>query len=181
MVDPTLMFPGMTPDDWRVKRGITNTKGVLARNDNWKDFATLRAFMARRSPWKKWDPRVLELYLKHAFTEAVDEEGKPCVNPTLRKEEEAILYPSEAHTVNPADVAKIARQLPLHYIWADFPEFVQDNAKADICAAAENKLVSVRKVPGAGHLIPQEKPDDLALAINAILPSFAAAPLKASL
>ncbi|KAH7912724.1 Alpha/Beta hydrolase protein [Hygrophoropsis aurantiaca] len=152
LVEPTLMFPGMAPDDHRITRGNANVKGVLTRRDRWKDRESTLKYLSVRHPWKKWDPRVLQLHLDHGFM-TVSADPETYFTPTLTKEEEAPLYLCESHIIQPSDLGKICSQMPVHVVWAEHPEFISPLAKEEILDAAERKTASVRTLPGAGHLV----------------------------
>ncbi|KAH7927430.1 alpha/beta-hydrolase [Leucogyrophana mollusca] len=180
LVEPTLMFPGMPPDDHRVIHGNANVKGVLSRRDRWKDREATLKYLSSRHPWKKWDPRVLQQHLDHGFM-TVSDGNESYVTPTLTKEEEAPLYLCESHIIPPSELGRICLQIPVHIVWAEYPEFISPLAKEEIIDAAGRRAASVRTISGAGHLVPQEKPDKLASFIHDILASLASLPLKAAL
>ncbi|KAG1871751.1 Alpha/beta hydrolase fold-1 [Suillus subalutaceus] len=155
MVEPTLMFPSLTPTDPRSIHG--------AANGNVDEVVG-----GGKGVWRKWDKRVLSSYLRYGFEEVNESElgagkKKSYVTPTLRKEEESPLYACLSHTA----VEEAGRGV--HVVWADFEEFISKVAKKDILDAAEHRVVSQRIIKGAGHLIPQEKPDELGEALGEIL------------
>ncbi|KAL4079050.1 hypothetical protein J3A83DRAFT_4367769 [Scleroderma citrinum] len=138
--------------------------------------------------WSRWDDRALALYVEYAFEDI--HEPAPSNNPvtfgsyttpTFRKDEESMLYACLEHTVQPSQLAHLCKFLRpdtskgfddpggVHIIWAEIEEFISKSARADILSAAENSIISQRIIQGTGHLIPQEKPDDLAIALYDVL------------
>ncbi|KAG2158770.1 uncharacterized protein EDB93DRAFT_1100392 [Suillus bovinus] len=149
MVEPTLMFPSLTPTDPRSIHGAANVRGFDEVVDG------------QQGVWRKWDKRVLDLYVRCGFEEVNQSNlgtGKKesYVTPTLRKDEESPLAVEEAGR-------------GVHVIWADFEEFVSKASREEILDAAEHRVVSQRTIKGAGHLVPQEKPDKLGEALVEIL------------
>jgi len=102
------------------------------------------------------------------------DEANSYVTPTLRKDEESPLYACLSHTVQPQSLSRACRAVGeagggVHFVWAEFEEFITKVAREEILEAAEHRVMSQRIVRGAGHLIPQEKPDALGEALIEIL------------
>ncbi|KAH0826887.1 Alpha/Beta hydrolase protein [Lanmaoa asiatica] len=178
LLEPTLMFPFMSPTDPRMIHGAANVRGALAKRDTWPSRTELKRWLTTngKSIWNRWDPRVLDLYVEHAFEEVVRPEGQGShITPRLRKDEEASLYTCLAHTIEPSQLAAVCTALNgvgkrgVHIIWAEFEEFISKTAKADILDAAEHRIATQRTVMGSGHLVPHLKPDALGDAIHEVL------------
>lgn len=140
----------------------------------------------RKGIWSKWDDRALALYVEYALQDIHEsvasnaEASKSYTTSAFRNDEESLLYACLEHTVQPSQLARLCRDLSpgtskgsdtpggVHVIWAEIEEFISKSARAEILDAAENRIVSQRIV-GAGHLMPQEKPDDLAHALYDVL------------
>ncbi|KAG0697843.1 Alpha/Beta hydrolase protein [Suillus ampliporus] len=177
MVEPTLMFPSLSSTDPRSIHGAANVRRSLAKRDRWSNRETLMKWLVGgKGVWRKWDERVLSTYVRYGFEE-VDESagaGKSYVTPTLRKDEESPLYACLSHTVEPEALGRVCRVVGeagrgVHVVWAEFEEFVSKAVREEILDAAENRVVSQRIIKGAGHLVPQEKPDRLGDAFIEIL------------
>jgi pimeloyl-ACP methyl ester carboxylesterase len=133
--------------------------------------------------WRKWDKRVLSSYVRYGFEEVNESDlgtgkRKSYVTPTLRKDEESPLYACLSHTVEPESLGRVCRAVEeagrgVHVVWADFEEFISKTARDEILDAAEHRVVSQRTIKGAGHLVPQEKPDELGEALVEILNTIA--------
>ncbi|KAG2126065.1 Alpha/beta hydrolase fold-1 [Suillus clintonianus] len=180
MVEPTLMFPSLTPTDPRAIHGAANVRGCLAKRDRWTEREALtRWLVGGKGVWRKWDERVLSGYVKYGFEEVIESEldagkRKSHVTPTLRKDEESPLYACLSHTVEPESLGRACRAVEeagrgVHVVWAEFEEFISKTARKEILDAAEHRVVSQRTIKGAGHLVPQEKPDALGEALVEIL------------
>ncbi|KAG8218013.1 Alpha/Beta hydrolase protein [Butyriboletus roseoflavus] len=178
LVEPTLMFPFMSPTDLRSIHGAANVRGALAKRDTWPSRTELKRWLTTsgKGLWVRWDPRVLDLYMEHAFEEVAISEGQESyITPTLRKDEEAPLYSCPAHTIEPSQLAAVCTALNeggkrgVHVIWAEYEEFISKTAKAEILDAAEHRISTERTVMGSGHLVPQLKPDALGDAMHEVL------------
>lgn len=68
LVEPTVMFPSMSPTDPRSIHGAANVRGALAKRDRWPSRAEFKRWLATsgKSIWGRWDPRVLDLYVVRA-------------------------------------------------------------------------------------------------------------------
>ncbi|KAG2136778.1 Alpha/beta hydrolase fold-1 [Suillus cothurnatus] len=184
MVEPTLMFPSLTPTDPRSIHGAANVRGSLAKRDRWPDRETLMKWLVGgKGVWRKWDKRVLSSYVRYGFEEVNESDlgtgkRKSYVTPTLRKDEESPLYACLSHTVEPESLGRVCRAVEeagrgVHVVWADFEEFISKMARDEILDAAEHRVVSQWTIKGAGHLVPQEKPDELGEALVEILNTIA--------
>jgi len=179
MVEPTLMFPSLTPTDPRSIHGAANVRGSLAKRDRWTDREALTKWLVGgKGVWRKWDKRVVDDYVRYGFEEVNESHlgtgKKSYVTPTLRKDEESPLYACLSHTVETESLGRACRAVEeagrgVHVVWADFEEFISKESRKEILDAAEHRVVSQRTIKGAGHLIPQEKPDELGEALVEIL------------
>jgi len=178
LLEPTVMFPSMSPTDPRSIHGAANVRGARAKRDTWSSRAEFKrwAMTTGKSIWARWDPRMLELYVEHAFEEVMSSEGQASyITPRLRKDEEAQLYACQAHTIEPSQLAAVCTALSgvgrqgVHIIWAELEEFISKTAKAEILDAAKHRIMTQRTVMGSGHLVPQLTPDALGDAMHEVL------------
>lgn len=65
LLEPTVMFPSMSPTDPRSIHGAANVRGARTKRDTWTSRAEFRDWLTKsgRSIWSRWDPRVLDLYV----------------------------------------------------------------------------------------------------------------------
>ncbi|KAN0076730.1 hypothetical protein V8E55_010585 [Tylopilus felleus] len=177
LLEPTVMFPSMSPTDPRSIHGAANVRGARTKRDTWTSRAEFRDWLTKsgRSIWSRWDPRVLDLYVEHGFEDVVTQDGKTHITTRVRNDEEAPMYECSEHTIEPSRLAAVCTALDevgkrgVHIIWAEFEEFISKTAKAEILDAAEHRVTTQRTVKGSGHLVPQLKPDALGDAMHEAL------------
>ncbi|KAJ6585089.1 Alpha/beta hydrolase fold-1 [Mycena capillaripes] len=152
-----------------IELGKARVKGVAARRDKWKDTDELTSWMKRRHPWKTWDPRILDIHLRHGFEKAVVE-GREILTPKCSTAQESILYTHEPHVLAGQEFHKVCSRISVHILFAESAEFVSPKARSAICDASAGRVVaSVSIIPHTGHLAVQEQPDATAVSIfNAI-------------
>ncbi|KAI6100606.1 hypothetical protein F5141DRAFT_308717 [Pisolithus sp. B1] len=138
-----------------------------------------------KTPWSKWDDRVLDLFVERALEDvceptlplqgsATTAKSRTYVRSMNRKEEESSLYMHSQHTVEPAHLAHMCAALDLggggvHIMWAESEEYISQSSRAGILDAASRRVISDRVVPGSGHLVPQETPRQLAETLYDVL------------
>ncbi|KAF9220132.1 hypothetical protein BS17DRAFT_739673 [Gyrodon lividus] len=187
LLEPTLMFPSLSPSDPRSIHGAANVRGALAKRDKWSSRADARRWLVGngKGVWTRWDKSVLDLFVEYAFEDVSSAEGS-YTTPSLRKDEESPLYACLAHTIEPSQLVSVCARLNVdgkqgvHILWAEVEGFISKTARADILDAAGRRITTQRTIKGAGHLVPQEKPDELADALNEVL-GVIVRTLKASL
>ncbi|KAG9313296.1 hypothetical protein JVU11DRAFT_5600 [Chiua virens] len=178
--EPTLMFPGMSPDDPRSLHGAANVRGARVKRDTWSSRTEFKKWVTKsgRSIWARWDPRVFDIFVEHGLEEVTVEGKGTHITPRLRKEEESFLYACSEHTVEPSQFASMCKAFNgpgkrgVHVVWAEYEEFISKNAKMDILDAAEHRIATQRTIMGSGHLIPQLKPDALGDTMHELLGSI---------
>lgn len=153
MVEPTLMFPSLSPTDPRSIHGAANVRGSLTKRDRWPSKEALQTWLAGgKGVWRKWDKRVLSSYVQYGFqvVDPLGDEAKSYVTPTLRKDEESPLYACLSHTVQPQSLSRACRAVReagggVHVVWAEFEEFmyvaslVIDRPESDSVSVIEPK------------------------------------------
>ncbi|EIM81900.1 uncharacterized protein STEHIDRAFT_66011 [Stereum hirsutum FP-91666 SS1] len=123
-IEPVMLPPPISPNDPRIRMGINNVKGVLSRKNRWDDMNDLEKWLGNRYPWKIWDRRVLEIYLKHGFKLINDEDGSQYVTSRITKKNEAKFYEHEEHFIAGAEVHKTCALVPVHCVFGERPEMV---------------------------------------------------------
>ncbi|TCD66093.1 hypothetical protein EIP91_001851 [Steccherinum ochraceum] len=125
------------------------------RLDTWKSRDEAHQWFVKRYPWKRWDPRVLELFVRYGLHDL----------PTGT-------YPTRYEGVTLAYWLSFV--LPYLFIaslavgkkWCMW----DDEIRAGILdVEAGRRMTSVTTVDNAGHLIPQENPEGMANAIWMLL------------
>ncbi|KAJ7087788.1 Alpha/beta hydrolase fold-1, partial [Mycena epipterygia] len=148
-----------------IELGKARVKAVAARRDTWADGDELAAWMRKRHPWKTWDARVFDIYLRHGF-KRVHVAGRTLLTPKCSTTQESRLYTHEPHVRAGHALHKICAQIPVHTVFAESAEFVSPKARSSTCDASAGRIMaSVSTIPRAGHLAVQEQPDATAEAI----------------
>ncbi|KAJ7214392.1 Alpha/beta hydrolase fold-1 [Mycena pura] len=168
LVEPTIISPELfyRQVDERVATMEFAVTLTLTRRERWKSRQDAYAWLARRLPWDSWDPRALRKFTDHGLADVPD--GTVMIK-TDRRHEALSYTDTESHFAAAAELGKISKMIPVHFIWGTenplVPHFVQE-ALAD--GTDGRKAASVTRVKG-GHLLVQEEPDRLSDAICAIL------------
>jgi pimeloyl-ACP methyl ester carboxylesterase len=137
------------------------------RRDKWPSKSDARSWMGSRWPWKNWDSRALDLFVEHGLHP--DSEGGVTLK-TPREHEALTFQDTEAHFHAVIQLAQICHIIPVHLIWSEHLEIIPISVQDSLSDASEGRVVaSITRVPEAGHLVTQEKPDALADAISAVL------------
>ena len=157
LIDPTMLSPkllwqirfmkifGLEARKWLVK-------GALRRKREWGNFTETYQYFRGRQLFKNWSDEMVKSY-----TESIT---GPCSGGGVQ-----LIYPPEwearIYQTIPTDVWKFARalQLPTMVIRGEASNtFTADSEKAFRKFRAGTEFAVV---PGAGHLIPQEKPEEV--------------------
>ncbi|KAG6868097.1 hypothetical protein C0993_007631 [Termitomyces sp. T159_Od127] len=146
-------------------------RGAHERRDVWPDRERAMIALRRRERTAKWDPRILDLFVKYAVVPHPGsyEKETPYLGVTLActRDQEAAMYRDADGPTKPVeDLKKVCRAIPVHMILAGVNDFIPARVHAAILDPKYGGVyASVRKVEGVGHLIPQEAPDQLAVII----------------
>jgi len=184
LIEPSLM----DEDTWNTHKEIHSgfemvTKAVTHRRNVWENKEAAHKYLIGRSPWKSWDPRVVELFAKYGLKDSKDNEGKECVVracPTIH-EASAFQVNLKATWHGAEQVTKLSGLVPIHVIFGEradlMPQAIQD------CVVDESKgrkVSSITKIPG-GHTIVQELPDIVASTISYILDAISSPEIRGRL
>lgn len=158
LIDPTLLSPKLL---WQIKLmklfGLEARsfliKGALRRKRDWQSPGAAYEYFRGRRLFKNWSDEMVKTYTESITASSV----QGGVHLSYPPEWEAQIY----KTI-PTDVWKFAKQLqqPALVIRGENSNtFTADSEKAFRKA---NSRVVFKVVPGAGHLVPQEKPEEVA-------------------
>ncbi|OSD01867.1 alpha/beta-hydrolase [Trametes coccinea BRFM310] len=175
MVDPPMLTPETLSialrEGWPLIRAIDIAR---KRKDVWPSRAAAREWLAKRWPWSRWDPRVLDLYVEHALCDLPTPSHpdlKAGVTLSTTREQEAWGYSGhdDAHA-SLERLKDLCPAIPVHCIFGGQIDMVPLEGQAAIVdEAAGRRMRSIVRVAQSGHLIVQENPRDLALALWGIL------------
>ncbi|EIW53569.1 uncharacterized protein TRAVEDRAFT_133959 [Trametes versicolor FP-101664 SS1] len=145
-------------------------EGAEKRRDVWPSREEAWAQFSGRPAWKRWDPRVLKLYVEHGLRElptAEHPDKTEGVTLTCSKAQEAASFRDRlGRTKAYRYLPHICATMPVHFIWGEIVDSVSEELKQTVMSqGAQGKYASDQRVRGAGHLIPQMQPEGLANAL----------------
>ncbi|THH29498.1 hypothetical protein EUX98_g4691 [Antrodiella citrinella] len=145
-------------------------KAVLKRKDVWSSREEARQFFAKRYPWKKWDPRVLDFFIDYGLRDlptATYPDRQEGVTLACPREQEAATYTLYEGGVRSLELLSVyCPVVPVHCIIGGRPDLISDETRAAIWDVNEGRrMASIATVEGAGHMVAQESPHGTADAI----------------
>ncbi|KAF9256579.1 hypothetical protein L218DRAFT_966280 [Marasmius fiardii PR-910] len=185
IVDPMLSADG--PHHLKKLR-VLLIKGAYERRDVWPDRVTAMSALKRRDRTKKWDPRILDVFIKYGVVPHQGSyfEESPYHGVTLActRDQEAVSHsftrqftffffptfaPCKAMYRDPdgatkpvEDLNKTCKEKPVHLILGGIYDFMPKRThNALIDPKSGRKFASITVIPEAGHLVPLEVPDRL--------------------
>ncbi|KAJ7775678.1 Alpha/Beta hydrolase protein [Mycena maculata] len=143
-------------------------KGAYERRDVWTDRQQAMAALKRRDRTKKWDPRILNIFVEYGVLEhpgaRYPEGAYPGVTLACTRDQEAAMYRDPDGATKPMDTLnRMCHTRPVHLILGGIPDFVPKRVHKAIMEATP--YASITTIEDAGHLIVQEVPDRLGKAI----------------
>ncbi|KAF7333043.1 Abhydrolase domain-containing protein mpaH [Mycena venus] len=143
-------------------------KGAYERRDVWPDRHQAMLLLQRRDRTKKWDPRILKIFVEYGILEhpgaRYPEGAYPGVTLACTRDQEAAMYRDPDGATKPVETLKrLFRAYPVHLILGGEADFVPARVHKAIIDAGP--YASVATIENAGHLIVQEVPDRLGKAI----------------
>ncbi|KAF8230932.1 alpha/beta-hydrolase [Tricholoma matsutake] len=177
IVEPMISPAG--PQHLKNLRSIL-VKGAYERRDVWPDRKLAMKTLKRRALTKKWDPRILDLFVKYAIkphpSSTYVETPYNGVTLACSRDQEAAMYRDADGPVAPVqDLNKVCANRPVHLVFGTVHDFIPARVQAPLLdPQSRPRYASVAKLEGVGHLVPQEAPDRLgsvlydALARNAL-------------
>jgi len=156
-----LIEPIFLPPEWyRIRLSVEDhplASRSIKRTNGWPDEAAALRYLQSRELFRRWDAEVLQLYLRHGMTPS-EEGGLRLVCPPRR---EAALFMGSVH-FDPWPLLPLVR-CPVLILEG---ETSNNKSYIDLAkAAAAIPRASHRVVADAGHLIPMEKPREVAEAL----------------
>ncbi|KAK0205878.1 Alpha/beta hydrolase fold-1 [Desarmillaria ectypa] len=151
-------------------------KGAYERRDVWPDLTTAMASLKRHDRKKKWDPRIQQLFIRHATR---PHPGSYHVrNPytgfslACTRDQEAAMYRDPEGATKPiADLNKACASRPVHLVLGGIYDFLPKRVhEAIVDPSSGRHFASITTIPESGHLVPQEQPDILGeIIFNALI------------
>ncbi|TFK65849.1 hypothetical protein BDN72DRAFT_880692 [Pluteus cervinus] len=171
IVEPMLSPLGSKPME-RLRSKLVMS--AYERRDVWGDASQARKTF-RESQAKRWDPRVLDTFIDfglriHPGSRA---EVAPYHGVTLActREQEAAMYRDTEGLLSPVeDLNHICKRKRVHLILGGKNDYIPKRVHKAIVDPSSGRIyASTRTLEAAGHLIPQEFPEELAAYIYDIL------------
>ncbi|KAM6489266.1 Alpha/Beta hydrolase fold [Amanita muscaria] len=170
LIDPVIMNPYL----FQINEGRVDPLliGALIRRDTWKSKFEAHTLFKRNPFFAAWDPEVLDLYVEHGLYSARDEMGDEIVRLKTPAFQEAVVFLEEqTRTEVFARLHTLDVKIKLRWV---MPGKIGPNelgppgsARERVWLRPENS--SNIRIPGADHLIVQEKPRELANEITDFL------------
>ncbi|KAG6864969.1 hypothetical protein C0991_005876 [Blastosporella zonata] len=168
LVEPTILSQELFDAHAKEREdfAIMSMKVTLARRDSWPDKRSAAAYLRRRLPWKHWDSRVFDAYINHGLRMITTSTGE-ALGLKTSKRQEGMSYPQFAPYIESVTLFRErCMDIPFHIIFGEKIDFMPRYIQEDLYNAVEgSKLVSLTRVPNAGHLVVQENPDGLSVVI----------------
>ncbi|KAJ8522117.1 hypothetical protein ONZ45_g1271 [Pleurotus djamor] len=176
LVEP-MILPAHPPDALDMLES-----GASKRRDIWPSKKEALEIFLSRPSWQAWDRRILELYVEHGL--------RPLPTATYPdKLGVTLACPRHLETVSYRDtisrtrayhfLSTIVRRLPVHILYGAVDDYVPAEVKDDVldkASGGRHKFASLVRVPGAGHLVTQTHPKEVALEIANVLALHSSAP-----
>ncbi|KAI0365459.1 alpha/beta-hydrolase [Pilatotrama ljubarskyi] len=184
-----LVEPGM-PSRELLKKMVDENAPLLravqfakTRKNTWPSRQAAREWLAKRLPWRRWDARILDLFIEHALRDLPTAEYPDAtegVTLATTRASEAHGYSHYEDGFEGLDMLKVlCTAMPVHAIFGAQPDMVPAEMQQNIASEEGRRMRSVVRVAGAGHLVVQEEPRGVALALWGILHEDHALPIPA--
>ncbi|KAJ7615865.1 Alpha/Beta hydrolase protein, partial [Roridomyces roridus] len=163
-----LIEPFLATREMYLRHAAEDTPAAVAatmlRRTQWPSRSEAHAWLSQRAPWRRWDARVLRIYVKHGLRETDD----GTVELKCDRRQEAMAYPDvEPHFDAVGEIKRVCRTVPIHLVWATRSDLVPKAIQDALSDASKGRFVaSITRVEGR-HLLVQEAPDRIAEAICA--------------
>ncbi|KAK7012836.1 alpha/beta-hydrolase [Favolaschia claudopus] len=168
LVEPTMMTKEIMAEAFKRPNEITRVmQAVKTRQDIWESREAARAWFAKRLPWKRWDTRILDTFIRYGLRDlptAAYPDRANGVTLACTREQETVSYIYHQDGVDANDRLKdICPKIPVHCIFGSEIDLVTDETHRGVHEGRD--MASVTRIKGAGHLVSQETPFELAQAI----------------
>ncbi|OBZ79895.1 hypothetical protein A0H81_00120 [Grifola frondosa] len=130
------------------------------RKDIWPSRTAALEWFKKREPWRRWDPAVLQLLTQYALRDL------PTKTYPDRKNGVTLTYAFDSLD----RLSELCSTIPVHTIFGSRHDLIAKETHEGIVDPKQGrKMASISTVPDSGHLVAQENPAGLALALWRIL------------
>ncbi|KAJ6498321.1 alpha/beta-hydrolase [Mycena vulgaris] len=168
LVEPTMMTKEILAEAFKHPTEIVRVmNAVKKRQDIWESREIARAWFAKRLPWKRWDPRILDGFIEYGLrdlpTAAYPDRANGVTLSCTRKQEAAgYIYHQDGVDANER-LKALCPKIPVHCVFGAEIDLVPAETHRCVYDASQGRrMTSVTKIQGAGHLVTQEAPFKLA-------------------
>ncbi|PFH49413.1 hypothetical protein AMATHDRAFT_63272 [Amanita thiersii Skay4041] len=143
------------------------TKAIAAQPSVWESRKAAYDWLVKRSPWKTWDKRIVELYVEHGLRELSD--GRAALK--CERSEEIKGFTDFENTFQALDqIQAVCKQVPIHIVFGAVNDLVPRYSQESVIDKTKGRYVaSIRTIPKAGHMVVQQQPDELANQLFSLL------------
>ncbi|KAI0061735.1 alpha/beta-hydrolase [Artomyces pyxidatus] len=171
LIEPVMMnrsvYAAIATEPPRLAAIMQATK---TRKDIWPSRAAACEWLSRRQPWKRWHPRILELFAESALRDlptATYPDRSDGVTLSCTRVQEAFGYSRFPDTVDGLErLNELCAVIPVHCIYGTAADVLSDSMQQsvfDVCK--EKPLATITILENAGHFAGQEDPQRLAATI----------------
>ncbi|KAK0441531.1 Alpha/Beta hydrolase protein [Desarmillaria tabescens] len=143
---------------------ILASKTIPRRRDFWVSKDEARAYLKKRAPWSLWDTRILDVYIEYGIAPHPTKKG---VHLACTPRHEAMPFITGDSVVPLTELDKTHKIIPIHLVYGERNDLFT-REKQDTLQRGRT-FASVTRIPGAGHLVVQEAPDEVGDVIFDIL------------
>ncbi|KAF8734669.1 hypothetical protein AX14_003179 [Amanita brunnescens Koide BX004] len=163
LIDPVITKPRW-PDDPPPPRSYTGqlSLSALSRRDGWSSRSEALALFQRNPFFASWDPSVLRVYVECGLYRSL---SQPAIRLKMPPIYESVIFDSERTSAEVfAHMSRLDRRIKLRWIvpGIDNPEEMGPPGSIQQRVWLRPVNSTNVKIPNAGHLIPHEKPKELA-------------------
>ncbi|OCH84099.1 hypothetical protein OBBRIDRAFT_438805 [Obba rivulosa] len=164
-----------------IRRNLDAMMSAIAkRRDTWANRQEAYDYFSSRAPWKTWDKRVLDLYVRHGLKDTLPSESdKSTVTLACDKSQEKATYAdhdNEPYRGAARYLESLDPDFDIHCVYGEKEDFIRQASHDSILAS--RRMASVYRVPNAAHFVIQQNPQGVALCLGQILRDIVEGPLR---
>ncbi|KZT21320.1 alpha/beta-hydrolase [Neolentinus lepideus HHB14362 ss-1] len=147
------------------------TKVVSVQRTRWESRNSAYEWFSSRRPWKSWDPRIRVIKVNHGLRSVhPDIATGPVIAKCDRCFEAANYSDFEGSFQATEQIEKICSRVPVNFIFGEQNDLIPRYAQESLLDGRKGrKAAFITYIPGAGHMVVQQKPELLAEATFVIL------------
>ncbi|KAG6826757.1 hypothetical protein H0H92_014547 [Tricholoma furcatifolium] len=126
LVEPTILSQERFDAHAKERENSANAsmKATLTRRDSWPNLGAAAAYLRRKLPWKSWDAKVIDLYIKHGFRPIMTPAGGGVALKTSKRQE-GMSYPEFTPYIESATLFRErCMVIPFHLIFGEKIDFM---------------------------------------------------------